>query len=598
MSTRQSLAVLAILIAGVSFLWSPQKCRTYPGDPSWPEPHVWDELNKTVDGLLIRSRPVAIACHHPHFDEEQCNEVRKQWHSPQYLEKSSSAIQTPLFANKSCDPFSEPDAPCAIGSHVAYSVKVASPAHVISTVKFAKEHNLRFVVRNTGHDYMGKSTGSQALAVWMGHLRLTEWFDDYEGSNYRGPAVKMQAGVPVEQTYEEANTRGLVVVSGVCPTVGFSGGYIQGGGHGPFGSLYGLAADQTLSMEVITTTGEFVRASPTENSDLFWAMSGGGGGTYGILWTVTVKAFPDIPIAGGRIGFSKSDKISDDTWWEAIDFYQAMTPSFTDIGATSFAFYSNEKFDLPAVFLPNGTSRSIITLLQPFVDKLSSLRIPHKVDYKTYPNFLPAYKELWPSELFGVGLFYFGNRLLPRELWDNRDGVEGKKFKQLTKAVREMVEDGAGAFDIAIRPTLKVAGNPDNAVHPAWREAERAFGIQLLWDDLDDWPAIQGKLNKITAYVGLLRELTPGGGAYLNEADPYEPNWQQAFYGSHYNKLLAIKDKWDPDQMLYGATAVGGDRWSEKDDGRLCPAQSGVQWFLSEAFERGRGALASFVPSL
>lgn len=64
---------------------------------------------------------------------------------------------------------------------------------------------------------MGKSTGSQALAVWMGHLRLTEWFDDYEGSNYRGAAVKMQAGVPVEQTYEEANARGLVVVSGVCP---------------------------------------------------------------------------------------------------------------------------------------------------------------------------------------------------------------------------------------------------------------------------------------------------------------------------------------------------------------------------------------------
>ncbi|KAF9489528.1 FAD-binding domain-containing protein [Pleurotus eryngii] len=500
MSTRQPRG------AGHPDCWG--KCRTYPGDPSWSEPHIWDELKKTVDGLLICWRPVVIACHHPHFDEEQCNEVRKQWHSPQYLEKSSSAIQTPLFANKSCDPFTEPDAPCAIGNHVAYSVK------------FAKEHNLCF-------GCMGKSTGSQALAVWMGHLRLTEWFDDYEGSNYTGPAVKMQAGVPVEQTYEEANARGLVMVSGVCPTVDFSGGYIQGGGHGPFGSLYGLAADQTLYVEVITTTGEFVRASPTENSDLFWAMSGGGGGTYGILWTVTVKAFPDIPIAGGRIGFSKSDKLSDDT---------------------CFAFYSNEKFDLPVVFLPNGTSRSIITFLQPFVDKLSSMRIPRKADYETYPNFLPAYKEL--------------------ELWDNRDGGG--------------VEDSAGAFNIAIRPTLKVAGNPDDAVYPA----------------LNSSPAIQGKLYKITAYVGLLRELTPGSGPYLNEADPYERNWQQAFHGSHYNKLLSIKDKRDPDQILYGSTAVGGDRWSEKDDGRLCPAQSGVQWFLSEAFGRGRGALASFLPSL
>jgi hypothetical protein len=56
------------------------------------------------------------------------------------------------------------------------------------------------------------------------------------------------------------------------------------------------------------------------------------------------------------------------------------------------------------------------------------------------------------------------------------------------------------------------------------------------------------------------------------QADPFDPDWKATFYGSNYDKLLAIKDKWDPDQMLYGTTAVGGDRWTQASDGRLCKA--------------------------
>ena len=58
-------------------------------------------------------------------------------------------------------------------------------------------------------------------------------------------------------------------------TVGYAGGYIQGGGHSVLNSVYGMAADQVLEFEVITTSGKFVRASPLENADLFWALSGG-----------------------------------------------------------------------------------------------------------------------------------------------------------------------------------------------------------------------------------------------------------------------------------------------------------------------------------
>ncbi|EEB98179.1 hypothetical protein MPER_02359, partial [Moniliophthora perniciosa FA553] len=68
----------------------------------------------------------------------------------------------------------------------------------------------------------------------------------------------------------------------------------------------------------------------------------------------------------------------------------------------------------------------------------------------------------------------------------------------------------------------------------------------------------------------LLVELAPNTGAYLNEADPDEPNFKRAFYGANYDRLLSIKDQYDPEQILYGSISVGGDRWKEVENGRLC----------------------------
>ena len=67
-----------------------------------------------------------------------------------------------------------------------------------------------------------------------------------------------------------------------------------------------------------------------------------------------------------------------------------------------------------------------------------------------------------------------------------------------------------------------------------------------------------------------LERLTPDGAAYLNEADFQQPNFQEVFYGSNYETLRSIKNKYDPTHMFYALTAVGSDFWTEKADGRLC----------------------------
>lgn len=111
-------------------------------------------------------------------------------------------------------------------------------------MNFARNLNLRLVVKNTGHDFQGRSSGAGAVSVWTHHLKDLQFFETYTTSNYSGPAIKGGAGVQGTDLYEFANAHAMVAVGGECKTVGWGGGYIAGGGHSPLSPLYGMAADQ------------------------------------------------------------------------------------------------------------------------------------------------------------------------------------------------------------------------------------------------------------------------------------------------------------------------------------------------------------------
>lgn len=81
---------------------------------------------------------------------------------------------------------------------------------------------------------------------------------------------------------------------------------------------------------------------------------------------------------------------------------------------------------------------------------------------------------------------------------------------------------------------------------------------------------IIGQKTVTDVLVPALAELTPGGAAYLNEADINQPNWQQVFYGDNYPRLLSIKRKYDPESIFWGPTTVGSEGWEVSADGRLC----------------------------
>ncbi|KAJ7800712.1 hypothetical protein B0H14DRAFT_2898482 [Mycena olivaceomarginata] len=471
----------------ISNLHDSRSCKIIPGDATWPSEAEWSIFNESVDGRLIKTIPIAKSCHDPHYDESQCAYIRAQWHSSTLHTRSSSSMMTTVLCESQLRSFHETGRPCVLGTYVQYAVNVSRPFHIHKTLDFVKKHNIRFVVRNTGHDYMENQPVPTRSQYGTHFLRGTRWIEDFVSP----------AGVTAEILYDQADKRGYVVVGGECPTVGMAGGYIQGGG--PFLAVFRVRTGCRPGPVVRGNNyrGKFLVASPTQNRDLYWALSGGGGGTYGIVWSTN-------PVTIASVEFT-SEKLSSDTFWAGVNAFHASTPSYTAAGGFALSTYTPRFFHLQYLALPN----------------LSSLvTIGSVADYS-------------------VAMWHFGGRLLPApaSLWHDPEA-----FDRMTHIIRDIVEDGGLIFDVAVRPSLEAAGNPDNAVLPHGATTERLFIPMLLWDDYATWPEILQARDKVTWKFGEpLRQLTPDSGAYLNE-----PDWKTAFYGRNYPRLLVIKDHYDP----------------------------------------------------
>ena len=412
------------------------------------------------------------------------------------------------------------------------------------------------------HSYNGKSTGAGALGVWMHHLKDIS-IKDYSDPHYTGTAIKMGAGMEGFEAYDAANARGLQVVGGECPTVGLAGGYTQGGGHSALASRHGLAADQALEWEVVTGSGEYLVANRQQNRDLYWALSGGGGGTYGVVLSLTSKIHPDVPTVGFNLSFSRTN-VSDDRFYEAVTTYHANLPAIVDAGCMSLSLINNESFSLFPLTAPGLSVGEVLYLIGPFIDKLKDLGIWYQTYIKRFPGYLQEFQAMMAP--IAVGTDQYGGRLIPRSVVERNNTA-------LTDAIRYIVDEGhAGFIGVALNVSRAVAGDVTNAVHAAWRATLIDAVLTTPWSfDASAWAQMVTDQDRmVDDLLPRLEALTPGGGCYLNEGTFRQRDWQAAFYGSNYKRLKAIKRKYDPHDLFYGTTAVGSEVWTSQADGRLC----------------------------
>lgn len=368
-----------------------------------------------------------------------------------------------------------------------------------------------------------------------------------------------------------------VVLSGECPTVGLAGGYLQGGGHSPLSTWYGLAADNLLQYEVVTADGRHLNASRAENADLFWALSGGGGGTYAIVVSATVRAFPDVSVGGGTVTIAAA-LTTPDNFTAAVSAFHSLLPTILDTpGGASVSYeLTSDVFVLdPVTVLNSNASHVESVVLAPWLDALADLGItPYAQTYTTlsYYEHYAAYVGPLPEGHLAVESYQFGSRLIPRALLEDDPAAFGAALANVT---------AQGVISVGSAAVFAGNGNNDtasgtsggwwSAVNPAWRGALLQLQLTLPWNEsLPFADNVARQVEMTDDVVPQFADITPDGGAYGNEASFLEADWKETFYGANYDALLAVKNAWDPEDVFYAYKGVGSDVWDVRENGRMC----------------------------
>ncbi|KAH0497556.1 hypothetical protein TgHK011_004854 [Trichoderma gracile] len=504
----------------------------YPGTPSWPSAHAWSSLNRTLDGRLLRPVPPGAVCHpdQPTFNSSLCAEVAAGWKTYEFHVESPVSVMWDKFDNFTCLP--EEEAPCSPAGYPAYVVNASNAQHVKIGIDFARKHNVRLNVKNTGHDYLGRSNSPGSLSIWTHHLNaMTYNKGQYRlhgsGKVLQGNSITVGGGSEMYNIYAAADKHNETIVGGGGKTVGI-GGYITGGGHSVFAPKYGLAADNVWEMEIVTPGGDIVFANEDEHSDLFWAMRGGGGSTFGVITSVTLKTHPSPKILGLLYGIITDPK--EPLVYDLITYILSQTPYLMAQGLSGYNLITRDMatpLELPGV--PDrvagilGSSvlqdvespEAVQELFQPLNDTIRK-RWGDKVQFyvlpTAYDSWLAWFSNNYDTDPAG-GSQYLVSRLLDGQaLTGNQQKLKSALQATLTPSgtIAAFMVGGKGVHDARPR-------GGSNAVNPAWRSAylhtltSQSFGPFNKTAEEDAIVTLDSEFQP-------LRDLTPKSGAYINEA--------------------------------------------------------------------------------
>src|SRR5262252_1501539 len=253
--------------------------RVRPGDSSWPSAAAWDGLKQAVGGRLLKIESPLVACVGA-LDSMACRDVLKALRNPFFIGDQPGATESTGWVD------------AWMFAPSVYAVAAKSTEDVAAAVNFAREHNLRLVVKGGGHSYLGTSNAPDSLLLWTRAMDDIALHDDFVPQGCAvppRPAVSVGAGAIWLHVYDAVTTRaGRYVQGGGCTTVGVAG-LIQSGGFGSFSKRYGLAAAGLLEAEIVTADGIARIANACTNPDLFWGIKGGGGGSLGVVTRLTLR---------------------------------------------------------------------------------------------------------------------------------------------------------------------------------------------------------------------------------------------------------------------------------------------------------------------
>lgn len=555
-------------------------CR--PGQTCWPSPQEWSQFNESIGGHLYETIPIAAPCYNssPYYNEVTCKEVQAYY--AESIPRGDHFGQTYWLNWESCrndgcallesNPMETLYGSCSLAGLASYYVDVHNTSDISLTLRFAKMHNIRISIKNTGHDYYGRSSVPNTLAIWTHNLDNLKFYANFTANNCsaaNGQNVgELEAGVVAGDAYRFFNQLNMDITGGYEPSVGIAGGFAQGGGIGSFTTTYGLMADNAVEFEVVTADGEIRIINQCNDPELFWAMRGGGGGTFAVLTKYRVQVYPSLPFhvfnfAASFAGEQASDVMNNTALREILTAHATYQTQWSAQLVTGQLEYFPDRVSLNLV-LPYGDDGSKLKAATASFSQFLGYRTDLSISshgYTSFPNYA-AYLSVSASDAKATeppGIFsMLTSRLIPREVFASSDTID-----DLVEGVMQGIAGGRSLFNLTgvqIVPETPVTNldmTESSSAHPAWRHALWHVIQVGEWLEPLDHEVLRRKAEGFLGLVDPLKRLSPGGGAYVNEAHYLEPHWQQTYFGSFYDRLLEVKDRYDPTHIFDCYKCVG-----------------------------------------
>jgi len=568
--------------------------RARPNDPDWPNETQWRSLDRLVGGNLLQPTSLYGVCPTAPASAA-CQQILPNLRNPFYISDQPGGAQITGWL----DAWQPALSPYAVAAH--------STADVVAAVNFARRHNLRLAVKGGGHSYQGTSNAPDSLLIWLHPMREVVLHDAFipAGGDEPFPAAAIEAGALWIDAYDVvAVQNGRYVQGGGCTTVGVAG-HVQSGGFGSFSKCFGTAASNLLEAEVVCADGRVLVCNEHRDPELFWALKGGGGGSFGVVTKVTVRTHPlpaNFGWASGKIK-ANSDAAFQRLIAQMISFYAEAL--FNAHWGEQVHFAPDNTLELS--FVSQGLSAAEAQRIwAPFLAWLAAspadYAIVDEIDvgagdarkwwdtayHRAHGSSMhfdprpgaPARNAWWAGDGDQVSVFLHGydSIWLPQSLLQPE--AQPKLAEACFTASRSMSvglhfnKGLAGASDEARAAARNTATNP-GAVE-AFALAIVATGgpppflhIPGLEADLASAHANARAVARSAAALRAVGDL----GSYVSESDYFNAQWRQGFWGSNYARLLAAKHRYDPDGLFIVHHGVGSEDWSADGFTRIAPSR-------------------------
>lgn len=409
----------------------------------------------------------------------------------------------------------------------ALIVRCAGAADVITAVNFAREFDLRLAVKGGGHNVAGNAICDDGLVIDLSRMNAVRVDPD-------GKLAHVQGGATWRDFDHEAQAFGLATTGGIVSNTGVAG-VTLGGGLGYLDRTYGLAHDNLRSIDVVTADGELIRASEEENADLFWGMRGGGG-NFGIATSFEFDLYEVGPeVLAGRI-IHPYEAAADflrryrDFMLDAPDEVQGYAAFVQGNPAMGLPEPLHGKTLIGGILFYSGDvdeGREALSPLREFGEPMAdTIRpIPYTAHQQSSDElYKEGHRNYWKSHFFD-------------DLSDDAiDTIVDHADPLPTPFTTVFFEWMGGAIARA---------DPDATAFPH-RDATLSFTIAPKWTD----PTRDEKLVRWASEFFDAVAPHTSEEVYMNYLSRDEQERTRAAYGEHYDRLVDIKRKYDPENVF------------------------------------------------